>query len=101
MRSRELATGLAVGIGLIAITPLILPVAAAMAGPLGRAAAKAGGVLYEKSRETFAELGEVMDDFIAEAKDEIENREEAPGATEPSLAEVSEETATESAGTTH
>ena len=101
MRSRELATGLAVGIGLIAITPLVLPVAAAVAGPLGRAAAKAGGVLYEKTRETLAELGEVMDDFVAEAKDEIENREETPGTNDPSLAGVSEEAATESAGTTH
>ena len=101
MRSRELATGLAVGIGLIAITPLVLPVAAAVAGPLGRAAAKAGGVLYEKTRETLAELGEVMDDFVAEAKDELEHREEVEGGAEPPTAEVGEGAASETAGTTH
>ena len=80
VKTREVATGLAVGIGLIALTPLVLPAAAAMAGPLGRAAAKTGGVLYEKTRETFAELGEIADDFVAEAKDEWERRGQLPEA---------------------
>ncbi len=74
VKTGEIITGVAVGIGLIAITPLVLPVAAALAGPMGRAAAKTGSLLYEKSRETFAELGEVVDDFVAEAKDAWEQQ---------------------------
>ena len=39
-------------------------------------------LLYEKGKETFAELGEVVDDLIAEAKSEIaeSHAQAAPGA---------------------
>jgi hypothetical protein len=69
-----MAKGLALAAGGLLLAPMALPVCAALARPLGRAAVRSGSILYEKGRETAAELGEVLDDFLAEASEELAKR---------------------------
>lgn len=64
-------TGLAIGIGAAILAPAVLPALAGVAKPLIKAAVKGGIVLYEKGKETVAELGEVVEDIVAEAKSEM------------------------------
>lgn len=59
------------GIAAIALLPVIVPVAATVGRPLAKAAIKRGLVLYEKSRGVIAEVGETIEDLIAEAKAEL------------------------------
>jgi hypothetical protein len=75
----NIATGLAIGIGAAILTPVIVPLISSVGKPLAKSAIKAGILVFEKSRETFAELGEVMDDLIAEAKVELETGPLATG----------------------
>jgi hypothetical protein len=77
----NVVTGLAIGIGAAVLAPVVIPVAAQIVKPLAKAAIKGGIVLYEKGKETVAEMGEVVEDLIAEAKAEMDSaRESAPGA---------------------
>jgi hypothetical protein len=64
--------GLAIGIGVAILAPLVLPAVATAARPLARAAIKTGMIFYEKSRETMAEFGEVVEDLVAEARADME-----------------------------
>ncbi|MGD8568008.1 MAG: DUF5132 domain-containing protein [Gammaproteobacteria bacterium] len=68
--------GIAIGIGMAIITPVVLPILARAGRPLTRAAIKSGMLLYDKGRETFAELSEVAEDLIAEARAELEQEEQ-------------------------
>jgi hypothetical protein len=68
----ETAKGLAVGVLAAVLVPVVLPAVAAVARPLARAAIKGGMVMYEKGREAVAEMGEVVEDLVAEARAEIE-----------------------------
>ena len=61
-------TGLAIGIGVV----VVLPVLAGVAKPLAKAAMKSGLILYNKGKEVVAEVGEVTEDLWAEAKTEAE-----------------------------
>jgi hypothetical protein len=74
--------GLAIGLGAAILIPVVLPVVAAVARPLARAAIKTGIMMFEKGRETVAEMSEVVEDLIAEAKAEIEESRTARGAGE-------------------
>jgi hypothetical protein len=67
----NIVMGLAIGVGAAVLGPVVLPVLAQAAKPLAKAAIKAGMVLYEKGKETVAELGEVVEDIVAEAKAEV------------------------------
>jgi hypothetical protein len=64
----SVVTGLAVGIGAIVLAPAVLPALAGVAKPLLKAAVKSGIVLFEKGKETAAELSEVVEDIVAEAR---------------------------------
>ena len=68
----NILTGLAIGIGSAILAPIVIPALAGAAKPLAKAAIKGGLVLYDKSKETFAEVYEMVDDLIAEAKAEAE-----------------------------
>lgn len=72
------------GIGIVAavLIPIALPVVARAAKPFTKALIKSGIIVYEKGREAVAELGEVMEDVVAEAKAEIE-QEHVAQATVP------------------
>ncbi|MGQ9687068.1 MAG: DUF5132 domain-containing protein [Thiobacillaceae bacterium] len=76
----NIVTGLAVGVGVAILAPVIMPVLASVGRPLAKSIIKSGMVLYEKGRETVAELGEVLEDLVAEAKVELETAPAAAGA---------------------
>ncbi|HYA15309.1 MAG TPA: DUF5132 domain-containing protein [Syntrophales bacterium] len=75
-------TGLAIGIGAAVLAPAVIPVIAGVAKPVAKAAIKGGLVLFGKGKETFAELGEVVEDLVAEAKSEIAEAERNARATD-------------------
>ncbi|MCU0534179.1 MAG: DUF5132 domain-containing protein [Hydrococcus sp. Prado102] len=72
------------GIAAIVLLPVIVPVAGKIGKPIAKAAVKGGIVLYEKGKGVVTEVGETLEDLIAEAKAELaEDREqELEAATE-------------------
>jgi len=73
----EIAEGLGVpGIAAIVLLPVLVPVAGKVVKPLTKAAIKGGIVLYEKGKGVVAEVGESLEDIIAEAKAELAEAEE-------------------------
>ncbi len=70
--------GLAIGIGASVVGPVVKPILATVAKPLTKAAIKGGYLLYEKGKETLAEVQEVVEDLVAETKAEMEEVQEAP-----------------------
>jgi carboxylesterase type B len=73
----SVGTGLLIGIAAVVLVPIALPVVARASKPFAKAVIKSGMIVYEKGREAFAELTEVVEDVVAEAKAEIE-QEHAP-----------------------
>lgn len=69
----NIVTGLAVGVGIAILAPVVTPILASVGKPLAKSLIKTGMLLYEKGRETAAELGEVFEDLMAEAKVEMES----------------------------
>lgn len=67
----NIITGLAIGIGVAVLGPVVIPAAARVAKPLAKAAIKGGVSFYEKGREVIAEAIEVVEDIVAEAKSEL------------------------------
>ena len=60
------------GIAAIVLLPVLVPVAAGQLGkPLAKATIKGGIVLYEKGKGVIAEVGETLEDIVAEAKAEL------------------------------
>ena len=60
------------GIAAIVLLPVLVPVAAGKIGkPLAKATIKGGIVLYEKGKGVIAEVGETLEDIVAEAKAEL------------------------------
>jgi hypothetical protein len=72
-----LTTGLLVGVGAAIVAPAIFPALATVAKPLVKGAIKVGVSLYEKGNEAIAEVGEVLEDLVAEAKSEMVVEEKA------------------------
>jgi hypothetical protein len=64
-------TGLAIGIGASIFAPQVIPALAGVVKPIAKAAIKGGLMLYEKSKESVAEVGEMMEDIVAEVKAEM------------------------------
>jgi hypothetical protein len=60
------------GIAAIVMLPVLVPVVAGkFAKPLAKTTIKGGIVLYEKGKGIIAEVGESIEDIIAEAKAEL------------------------------
>ena len=68
----NILTGLAIGVGSAILAPVVIPALSGLAKPLAKAAIKGGLVLYDRSKETIAEVYEMVDDLVAEAKAEAE-----------------------------
>ena len=68
----NIITGLAIGFGAAILAPMIRPVLADIAKPLAKSAIKGGITLYEKNREKLAEVKEVVEDLLAEARAELD-----------------------------
>ncbi len=58
---------MAIGLGALVVTPVVLP----LLKPAAKATVKTGVILYEKTKGTLAEAGEMMADLVAEAKAEV------------------------------
>jgi hypothetical protein len=85
----NVVTGLAIGIGAAVLAPTVVPALVGVAKPLIKAAIKSGIIIYEKGKENMAELGEVFEDIVAEAKSElVEAHKEAASAAAASEAET-------------
>ncbi|MGA2192353.1 MAG: DUF5132 domain-containing protein [Nitrospirota bacterium] len=61
-------TTIALGVGAV----VLVPVLAKAAKPLAKAAIKGGIIAFEKGKEAFHEVGEVVEDLVAEVKAELE-----------------------------
>jgi len=83
----NIVTGLAVGVGMAILAPVIVPVLVSVGKPLAKSLIKSGMLMYEKGRETIAEMGEVFEDMVAEAKVELEGTG-VTGATAGAMAEA-------------
>lgn len=64
-------TGIAIGAGLL-VAPVVVPALAGAARPLLKAVLKGSIMLYEKGREMVAEVSELAEDLVEEAKAEVE-----------------------------
>jgi len=79
MAKYEFAAGIAVGIGIKWLSPILVPMLGALVSPLARldvkplakASIKAGWVGLERGRELLAYVGEAMQDAVAEAREEL------------------------------
>jgi esterase/lipase len=67
----SLGTGLAIGVGAAILTPVAIPMIAAVVKPMAKAGIKSGILLYEKGRLLAEETKESMEDLTAEAKSEL------------------------------
>ena len=64
----------------LVLLPVLIPVAGKIIKPAAKAAIKGGFTLYEKSQGVIAEVGETLEDWVAEAKAELaEVKEQEPG----------------------
>jgi len=79
----NIVTGLAIGIGTALFAPQVIPALAGVVKPLAKAAIKGSLVLYEKSKEAVAEVGEMMEDIVAEVKAEMEESHEQSAGISP------------------
>ncbi|HAG83184.1 MAG TPA: DUF5132 domain-containing protein [Cyanobacteria bacterium UBA11162] len=60
-----------IGIGAIALAPILIPAVAKIGKPLLKAAVKGTLSFYEKSQIALSEAGEVLRDVVAESKAEL------------------------------
>jgi hypothetical protein len=90
MLKGDAGRGLLIGLAVAALTPVILPLLAGVAKPFARAAIKTGIIAYEKGREVVAEVGEVIEDLVAEARAELAEAEIAKAASAERVVEAAE-----------
>ena len=64
--------GLAFGVGVSIVAPVIIPILTSIAKPLTKAVIKESLILYGKGKETLAEAKETIDDLVAAAKSEVD-----------------------------
>jgi hypothetical protein len=70
------------GIAAIILLPVFIPAVTGVGKPLAKATIKGGILLYEKSKGVIAEVGESLEDLIAEAKAELAEAEAQAQAIE-------------------
>ncbi|MGE5502948.1 MAG: twin-arginine translocation signal domain-containing protein [Actinomycetota bacterium] len=66
--NRDLVKGLAIGVGVGLVAPMVFPSVARAMRPTMGAAIRAGVSAWERGREQLAEWGEMAEDMIAEAR---------------------------------
>jgi membrane protein implicated in regulation of membrane protease activity len=73
---------LLIGAGLAVLAPVAVAALAGVARPVARAALRSGMLAYDKGREAVAEMGEVVEDLVAEVRVEMDEiRAEAATTT--------------------
>ncbi len=76
----NLIVGLIAGVGASLLAPVLRPLLTDASRSLTKATIKGSIRLYEKGRESFAELGETVDDLMAEVRAEMETGGEGSAA---------------------
>lgn len=87
MGKRDLWVGMAIGAGVLATAPFVVPVVVAVMRPLAREVIKQGLLLGELLRVRAAVALESLDDLLAEAREEARSAIEAREGREPARAE--------------
>ena len=64
----DLVKGLAIGVGIGIVAPMLFPTIARATRPGVGAAIRAGVLAWERGREKLAEFGEYAEDMVAEAR---------------------------------
>jgi hypothetical protein len=67
----------AIGLGIAVAVPVAVAFLAPYLRPVLRSAVKGGVVAFEKGKEAVAQVGESMDDLVAEIRDELREEREA------------------------
>ena len=62
---------LALGAGIVLLTPIVLPVIGALLKPVAKSIIKGGLLAYEGAKVSLAETKETLEDLAAEAKSEM------------------------------
>ena len=68
--------GAIAGMGALVLAPFLIPAVAKVGKPMAKAAIKGGIVAYQKAKGVIAEVGEVFEDLVAEAKVELAEQSE-------------------------
>ncbi|WP_455281527.1 DUF5132 domain-containing protein [Cupriavidus necator] len=93
----NLLAGLLVGVGVVVLAPVVLPVLATVTKPLAKSAIKTGVILFDRGREAAAEMAEVFEDLVAEARSELETPRSPTFAETKAESDVTTETFPEAA----
>ncbi len=75
LKGGNIVTGLAIGIGVLVLAPMVRP----LVRPVARSVLKAGVTVYEQGREALAEFNEQAGDMVAEVRAEMEEEYRAGG----------------------
>ena len=81
--------GLAIGLGVAILTPLVIAALAPVLQPVARSALKAGIRVYEMGRENLELLGETVDDVVAEVHEEMHDAASAGEEVAETVADAS------------
>ncbi len=95
LMKNDAVKNMVIGLSVSILVPIVVNLLVPIVRPLARSTLKGGILVYEKGRETVAEIGEVVDDLVAEVQEELqEAREQKTAVIEAGSA--SDEVATES-----
>ena len=79
----NIGSGLAVGIGVAVVAPLLAPVIGGVVRPLAKTAIRAGLLAVDAGREGLARLEEAAGDMAAEARAELDQAAARRGQHSP------------------
>lgn len=75
LKGGNIVTGLAIGVGMVLLAPIVKP----LVRPVAKSVLKAGVAMYDQGRTALAELSEQAGDIVAEVRAEIEHAERVGG----------------------
>ena len=79
----NIGPGLAVGLGVAVVAPLLAPAIGGVVRPLAKTAVKAGLLAVDAGREGLARLEEAIGDMVAEARAELDQAPARRGPHSP------------------
>lgn len=69
LKGGNIVTGLAIGVGMVLLAPVLKP----LVRPVAKSVLKAGVAVYDQGRTALAEFNEQAGDMVAEVRAEIEH----------------------------
>lgn len=70
MANGDFAKGFVLGVAAAAVIPLAVIALSSRSRPVGRAIGRGAGLVGDKARQTAAEFGEILEDMLAELRQE-------------------------------